>query len=230
MRPKVLAPLIAAMLCLPGMLTADEGERRADVALVLAIDCSDSIIRAEYELQMQGLAEALRSAEVIEAIAALPSRRIVISVFHWAGGRVQELVLPWTPIGGAAEAEAAAGRIAGHVRYVTGETSISGAIEYAVARSHSENPYRSLKRVVDISGDGVNSDWRPPEPERDRAVRLGIVINGLAILSDEPKLGTYYLEHIAGGPGSFVMTARDALDYRDQIRRKLLREIALPVS
>jgi len=39
-------------------------------------------------------------------------------------------------------------------------TSISGAINFAV-QLFEENPYRGLRRVIDISGDGPNNDGAP---------------------------------------------------------------------
>jgi hypothetical protein len=41
---------------------------------------------------------------------------------------------------------------------------------------------------------------RPARIARDEAVRDGITINGLPILSAEPDLDTYYFENVIGGP------------------------------
>ena len=46
------------------------------VELILAIDCSSSVLPVEYALQMQGVADAFRSPEVIQAItSATPKLR-----------------------------------------------------------------------------------------------------------------------------------------------------------
>ena len=42
---------------------------------------------------------------------------------------------------------------------------------------------------------------------RDDAVRAGIIINGLPILSVEPNLDRYYFGYVIGGPGSFMIPA-----------------------
>jgi hypothetical protein len=61
---------------------------------------------------------------------------------------------------------------------------------------------------------------------RDLAVQAGIVVNGLAILNEEPDLLDHYVAEVIGGPGSFAMTCADYPDFADAIMRKLRRELA----
>ena len=60
---------------------------------------------------------------------------------------------------------------------------------------------------------------------REIAVRAGVTVNGLAILSEEPDLERYYLTNVIGGPAAFVMVAGDYEDFADAVIRKLIREI-----
>ena len=91
--------------------------------------------------------------------------------------------------------------------------------------------------MIDVSGDGPNNRGRSVTAARDAAVGQGIVINGLPILNDrrqpfdlptpmELGLDTYYYENVIGGPGSFVVPAKDFTDFRAAILSKLIREIA----
>ncbi|HYZ41570.1 MAG TPA: DUF1194 domain-containing protein, partial [Stellaceae bacterium] len=66
----------------------------------------------------------------------------------------------------------------------------------------------------------------PPAVARDRIVAAGITINGLAILTGEPWLAAYYRSNVIGGPGAFVVAARDFRSFADAILRKLVQEIA----
>lgn len=61
---------------------------------------------------------------------------------------------------------------------------------------------------------------------RDYAALAGVTVNGLAIINDEPYLEQYYREHVIGGPGAFVMVAKDYTDFVRAIRHKLLRELS----
>jgi hypothetical protein len=112
-------------------------------------------------------------------------------------------------------------------------TSISGAINFAMPL-FEENPYRGLRRVIDISGDGPNNNGEPVAGPRDAALTKGIVINGLPIMVKEPSYSTmdidnidwYYEDCVIGGPGSFVVAIKDREKFKEAIRAKLILEVA----
>ena len=87
-------------------------------------------------------------------------------------------------------------------------------------------PVEGRRRVVDISGDGINNVGRQPGDARDGAVAAGLTVNGLAIETDMPWLGDYFAEHVIGGPGSFVMRVQSFETFALAVMNKLLREIA----
>jgi len=107
----------------------------------------------------------------------------------------------------------------------SGGTSISGAIDHAM-RLLPTAPYRGLKRVIDISGDGSNNRGRNVTEARDDAVRAGVIINGLPILSLEPYLDRYFFDNVIGGSGSFMVPAESYEAFGTAVLRKLVLEIA----
>ena len=106
-----------------------------------------------------------------------------------------------------------------------GGTSISGAIDYSRVLL-AAGPFFGIRRVIDISGDGANNRGRAATLARDEAVRDGISINGLPILSLEPNLDRYYYNNVIGGPGAFMVPARNYDTFADAIIKKLITEIA----
>jgi Protein of unknown function (DUF1194) len=60
--------------------------------------------------------------------------------------------------------------------------------------------------------------------------RRGIVINGLVILNEEPRLGDYYQKRVIGGPGSFVLQISNFDDFARAIRMKLIEEIEVSMA
>ena len=52
-----------------------------------------------------------------------------------------------------------------------------------------------------------------------------MTVNGLAILTDEPDLESYYREEVISGPGAFTMAVATYEDFAEAMRRKLIREI-----
>ena len=65
---------------------------------------------------------------------------------------------------------------------------------------------------------------------RDQAVAKGMVINGLAIVNEEPFVDRYYRDSVIGGTGAFMMVAQDYQDFAAAILRKLIREIGPPLA
>jgi hypothetical protein len=106
-----------------------------------------------------------------------------------------------------------------------GGTSISGAIDYSRLLL-AQTPFAGTRKTIDVSGDGANNSGRPVTLARDEAVRDGIGINGLPILSLEPYLDKYYADNVIGGPGAFMIPARDYDTFADAILKKLITEIA----
>jgi hypothetical protein len=197
-----------------------------DLALVLAVDASGSVDQFRFELQKQGYVAAFRHPRVIGAIQSGPAQAIAVIMMQWTGPALQVTAVPWTRISDAASANALADKIAAAPRALFGGgTSISGAIDASMALLF-DNPYRAARRVIDISGDGANNRGRSVNQARDEAVARGVGINGLPILVLEPDLDRYYQENVIGGPGAFVIAARDFETFGEAILKKLIAEIA----
>jgi Protein of unknown function (DUF1194) len=106
-----------------------------------------------------------------------------------------------------------------------GGTSISGAIDYSRLLL-TAGPFLGVRRVIDISGDGSNNRGRAVTLARDEAVRDGFSINGLPILALEPELDRYYYDNVIGGPGAFMVPAKNYDTFAEAILKKLITEVA----
>jgi hypothetical protein len=198
-----------------------------DLQLVLAVDASGSVDQYRFELQKNGYIAAFRHARVLEAIRSGPSRAIAVTMVQWTGPMMQAQVVGWTWVGDEESAASFAAAIERVPRQLFGGgTSISGAIDHAVTL-FPRSPFRALRRVIDVSGDGSNNRGRAVTLSRDEAVAAGIGINGLPILALEPDLDRYYHDSVIGGPGAFVVAAQNYETFADAILKKLITEIAL---
>jgi Protein of unknown function (DUF1194) len=202
------------------------GGEAVDLALVLAVDASGSVDQVRFELQKQGYVAAFRHPRVIGAITSGPTQSISVVMMQWTGPALQVIAVPWTRISDAASANAFADKIAAAPRALFGGgTSISGAIDTSMALLF-DNPYRPTRRVIDVSGDGANNRGRAAAQARDDAIRAGVGINGLPILAIEPDLDRYYEQNVIGGPGAFMIAAKDFETFGEAIVKKLIAEIA----
>ncbi len=217
-----LATLLLGVSCAQA-----HAEMPVDVALVLATDISASVDAAEYRMQMAGLAAAIASEPVLDAIAAAPRKRIAVAVTQWSGLRVQRITIPWTIVDGEASAQNLARRILSAPRADSGGgTSLSLALEHAAKLLAAAPP--ATRRVIDISTDGINNIGPPLDAIRDQITRSKITVNGLAITSEWPKLARYLDENVITGTAAFTLETDGYGDYGAAMLTKLLREIRGP--
>jgi hypothetical protein len=218
----------------PGTRLADkETVASVDVELVLAVDVSYSMDMDELAIQREGYAQAIVSKEFLQALKTGPNGKISVTYFEWAASSDQKIIIPWRVIDGPETADAVANEIMKTPIRRASRTSISGAINFAMPL-FEENPYRGLRRVIDISGDGPNNNGAPVTGARDTAIGKGITINGLPIMVKEPSYSTmdidnldfYYEDCVIGGPGAFVVTIKDRDKFKEAIRTKLVLEVA----
>ena len=192
----------------------------------------------EQQIQRDGYVNAFRHPDVVRAIALGPHGRIAVLYMEWAGPKFQHVTVPWTIIGGDAEAERFANALARKPIVREAATSISsGLLRAEDLFAHSQ--LVDERRVIDVSGDGPNNAGPPIASVRDELVDSGISINGLPMSLDrgglsafgnfEPSSGayleSYYENCVIGGPDAFVIWIDDMSQFEVAVRRRLVREI-----
>jgi hypothetical protein len=228
-----LLTIVIALLVLAPARAAE----KVDLLLVLASDVSRSVDADKFELQRRGYGHAMSDPRVIEAIRSGTNGRIGVCFMEWSGVMSQKLVIDWTAIGSADTARQFGDRILEAPRSFTDRTSISAAIDFAMAQLERA-PFESPRRTIDVSGDGTNNSGRDVTTARDEAVAKGVTINGLVILSERPLawnpehtnppggLENYYRQNVVGGPRAFVIAAQDFHAFGQALINKLIAEVA----
>jgi len=196
----------------------------ASIALVMAVDVSDSVSTERYELQRDGIARAFETPRLVDMIAAAPGG-IEVLVLEWSDPDKIKVSVGWTAVTDKRSADALAAMVRATGRSSRGLTAIGPAL-VAAAAQFDHLPAPASRRVIDISGDGMADFGPAPAGVRDHIVAAGITINGLAILTEEPWLEDYYRHNVIGGPGAFVLAARDFHSFADAMLRKLVQEVA----
>lgn len=229
--------LCVCLMLLSALVAPARAAEPVDLLLVLAVDVSRSVDAQKFQLQRKGYAAAVANPRVIEAISSGRNGRIAVLFEEWSGFGNQKVVIDWTLIDGPKAAQAFADRLLESPRSFADRTSISGGIDFAVAQ-FPRAPFAAERRTIDVSGDGTNNAGRDVGQARDEALALGITINGLVILGANPLpwnpqhtnppggLANYYRDNVAGGPGAFVLEAKDFNSFGEAIIKKLIAEIA----
>jgi hypothetical protein len=215
----------AALLALFALLAAVPPAAAAKVAmaLVLAVDVSESVDAGEYELQHEGIARAFENPEVIDTIQSAGG--IDVLMLEWSDRDKQAIVANWTKVSDAASGKAFAAEVRAGKRSSNGLTAIGDAL-LASGAAFENAPDEPARRVIDISGDGMANVGPRPDDIRDALNAKGITINGLAILASEPWLDTYYNNEVIGGDGAFLLQVKDFDSFATAIKQKLLAEIS----
>lgn len=224
--------LLAALSSAALSSTVEAQERRqVDLELALMIDVSASVSDEEFALQVEGLAAALSSPEVLDAIAISARRGIAVAVMQWSNAENQRLAVDWTFLRDEASTLEMAARIQAMPRMIQGgHTAISNALAFGLQELEI-NRFEGLRRVIDLSGDGRNNDGFRLASTREEVLARGITINGLPILNELPFLDRYFRDYVIGGAGAFYVVAEDYPDFAYAMVRKLVREIsASPIS
>ena len=216
MRLALVASLLAVLAVSPAQASS--------VALVLAIDVSESVSTERYVLQHEGIARAFETPQLINAIAAAPGG-IEALVLEWSDPDKVAVTVGWTRIADRSAAAAFAGSVRATQRTSHGLTAIGAAL-LAAGAAFDQMPEPAAHRVIDVSGDGMANFGVSPVDARDALVKKGITINGLAILSEEPWLDDYYRSNVIGGPSAFCLVAKDYDSFAEAILRKMVQEVA----
>ena len=228
--PVLLWALLLPWTCLPTSMRAEA--RTVDLELVLAVDVSGSMSRTELLLQRHGYIAALRSEDIPSALAIRGA--VALAYMEWAGANEQRIVVPWTMVSSAADADRFADGLAASPLYPSFKsppwgsgTSLSRALTFAAALFSAGT---EANRTIDISGNGPNDSGGSLALARERLISKGITINGLPIVrpgrGPDFPLSVYYEDCVIGGPGAFAITVDDPSLFAHTIRRKLVLEIA----
>lgn len=202
-----------------------------DLELVLAADRSASMSRLMLLKQRSGFAAAFRDENLHEIIKSGPLGRIAVVYFEWSDQANQSVVIPWTMIEAIEDMTRFANALEDlELGRTDGETSISGAMYFA-QQLLDENRFEAYRKVVDISGNGHNSDGPSLEQAREVLSDRGTTVNGLVLPANDYEavdslLKEYFWKEVITGPSSFAINVEPERGFIKAIIRKLALEIA----
>lgn len=212
---KLLGGLAGVMLATPTLADCRQ-------ALALGLDVSGSVDADEYRLQLDGIAGALLSPEVTDALLADPAAPIRLMIYQWSGPQSTLTLVDWITITDEDVIADVAYRISEFVA-PPGEltTAIGTALTYGSNALRQQDCWR---HTLDLSGDGEsNAGPRPQDIAEDDS----ITVNGLVVTeaANAISLPLYWKAYVIRGPEAFVEVANGYDDYEAAMKRKLLREL-----
>jgi len=229
---RITPTLLASSLWLSALSFSVAAECRQ--ALALGLDVSGSVDAREYRLQMDGLAQALKSPDVTIALLAQPTTPIKLLVYEWSGPNDQHIVVPWTNI----TSDKNLGLITQKLNETQRRNASPGTAlgQAMIAGTSYLNQTRCWSKTLDISGDGESNLGPRPRDVKPLLETSNVTINALVIGSDDAVIGdtrqveisrlsAYFRAEVILGADAFVETSLGFKDYAAAMTRKLLREI-----
>ncbi len=230
---RLAGSLILGLAALVASESARAQDPPVDVALVLLVDASLSIEEDEFQLQKQGIAQAIKDPTVLGAIRGGRQRRIALAYVEWGSPGLAQTVVDWKIVDGPQGAEVFAQALLTAPRSRHTWNAIGDGIDLA-AQMIADCPCQPQRKIIDVSGDNPDAQSLHPAPlARDQAIAEKIVINALAIIEDgslgpngRPWLVEMYEQEVIGGPGSFVLPANTREDFTRALMEKMVLEIS----
>ena len=195
------------------------------LALALALDVSSSVNQHEYDLQRRGLAAALNSPDVRHAILNGASGDVALAVYEWSGRTQQKLHLDWLHLRSGADIDRAVVTLSAMTRsYDEFPTALGHGVAYGALLLNRAPDCR--RRVIDVSGDGMNNHGYGPRTAYRHFPMEGVTVNGLVIMGGPEGVLDYYHTQVKFGSAAFVEVANGFYDFEEAMTRKLYREIS----
>ncbi len=222
-------PFLLIGLCTT--LAPARAEMAVDLAIVVSLDRSESIDADDARAQIEGLLYTLRHSRFRDTVASGPLGRIALNVVTWSSLGRHEVILPWMPIAGPADAEAAAQVLEldfnrpRDLRHGT-QTDVAFAIEVGMLRL-AELPWPARERVINVVADGISNIGRVARVDRDIALEAGITVNGLIMGKGSAieVLTNYFEREVIGGPTSFIQASTTPPEFARAMLRKMVLEM-----
>lgn len=229
----------ALLLCLCLLIGSAAHAQTCRQALVLALDVSGSVNATEYQQQVDGLAGALNAPDVRELILAGIDAPVMLAVYEWSSRNHQYVIQPWIRLDSAAALDSTIARIQAHQPVRAGlKTALGTSLTFAAGMLDQQAHCWQL--TIDASGDGRNNIGPTPQQAFALDGFARVTVNALVVgdpigttlegdgLSAQ-VLRQYFEDEVIRGPQSFAMIANGYGDYADAMRRKLTRELTLPM-
>jgi hypothetical protein len=196
-----------------------------DLALSLVIDVSGSVSQAEYDLQMDGYANAFRDAGIQANMLGGTNGKTAVNVVFFSSNFFTSSLDAFVILDSAAGINAFANVLDNFARVGSGGTAIhtgtNRAIDLLLAALAAGGALEGTDNIViDVSGDGTGNA-ASDQAARARATANNMTINGLPI--GGTSINNYYLANVITNDG-FIEPASNFADFSEAVRRKLFVE------
>ncbi|ADJ28700.1 DUF1194 domain-containing protein [Nitrosococcus watsonii] len=217
-----LMVMAAAAILTPGLASAIP----VDLELSLVIDVSGSVNTSEYNLQMDGYANAFRDSSIQNNILGGSEGSIAVNTIFFSSSAFTTILDDFVLLDSNTTINDYAQQLDDFTRPGSGSTDIQDGMNKALTLLTGDNGFESSNLLMDVSGDGISS-ISATESARDAAAAAGITVNGLPI--GDQGITDFYTDHVITSNG-LITAAADFDNFSQAIRQKLQIETGGPTT
>lgn len=210
-----------ALAAVPLLFAASQANAvPVDMELSLVIDVSGSVVTSEYNLMMDGYANAFRDATIQSNILSTDGGdlgAIAVNVVFFDSNFYSTVLDAFTLLDSATAINDFADVLDAFTRPGNGGTAVYTGMNRATALLTADNGFESSNLIMDVSGDGI-SDIPLTQAARDAAAAAGITVNGITIGAQ--GINDFYTNNVITSDG-FAIHATDFNGFSSGIQTKL---------
>lgn len=219
--------LVACFLSLMLVAGAGLAATNVDFEIVILADASRSVDAKEYARQRDGYASMFSSPDFYNNyLVQNRINTIAVTFVYWSSPKFIKPVVSWTVIDSVDSSQAfgtairkaspVEGSFLKDSRPFDGTTAPGSAIAFGV-QSLSDNHFEGDRKIIVISGDGIENDGIATNIARDEALAKGVTaISAIAIGSEALK--KWFSSHVQGGKNSFTLRVKDYQELPEAIQ------------
>ena len=191
-----------------------------DLQLSLVIDVSGSVDTGEYNLMMDGYANAFRNTAVQNNILGGTNGAIAVNTIFFSNRAFSTNLDSFVLLDSAAAINSFADTLDNFTRPGRGGTRIHTGTNRAINLLDADTLYETTRRIIDVSGDGTGS-ISADQTARGDAESKNYTINGITIGAN--SVNTYYTDNVITSDG-FALHANSFAEFEQAILQKLKAE------
>jgi len=191
-----------------------------DLELSLVIDVSGSVNGSEYNLMMDGYANAFRNTAVQNNILGGINGAIAINTVFFSSSAFSTSLDNFVLLDSTAAINSFADTLDTFTRPGRGGTRIHTGTNKAINLLDADTLYETTRHIIDVSGDGAGN-ISADQAARGVAESKNYTINGITIGSN--SINTFYTDNVITSDG-FALHANSFAEFEQAILQKLKAE------
>ncbi|MDD3935977.1 DUF1194 domain-containing protein [Rhodoferax sp.] len=223
-------------LAVPARATP-QAATQVDMAIALLVDASRSVTAEKFVLQRDGYVNLFSDEKLfLNFMREGRLQKVAVTLIYWSSPKKGYVAVDWTVIDSARSAQAFADAVKAAVPFnaklepgakpFDGTTAPGSALAFALP-AFKDAVLSSKRKVIVVSGDGIENDGLSTPKMRDEALKQGIEAI-VTVPMGSVGLKNWFVQNLQAGEAGFTVAASDfpelGLALESALRRILLGE------